>query len=34
MFKAISSFPRFYRNTGDGSFEDVAYEVDPSLWMA
>lgn len=27
-------FPRFYRNTGDGSFEDVAYEVDPGNWIA
>ncbi|MBA3564354.1 MAG: VCBS repeat-containing protein, partial [Gammaproteobacteria bacterium] len=27
-------FPRFYRNTGDGSFEDVAYELDPGNWIA
>lgn len=28
------SYPRFYRNTCDGSFEDIAYEVDPGRWIA
>jgi hypothetical protein len=27
-------YPRFYRNTCDGSFEDIAYEVDPGNWIA
>jgi len=28
------SFPRIYRNTGDGSFENVAYEIAPSYWFS
>ena len=31
--QAHQGYPRLYRNTGDGSFEDVAYEIDPNLWM-
>jgi len=28
-------YPRFYRNTGDGSFQDIAYEADPDgYWIA
>lgn len=27
-------YPRFYRNTCDGSFEDIAYEIDPGDWIA
>ncbi len=27
-------FPRFYRNTGEGTFEDIAYEADPGNWIA
>ena len=26
-------YPRFYRNTCDGSFEDITYEVDPGAWI-
>ena len=29
-----NSYPRVYRNTGDGSFEDIAYELDPGVWVA
>ena len=29
-----NSYPRVYRNTGDGSFEDIAYELDPGVWIA
>ena len=25
-------YPRFYRNTGEGSFQDIAYEMDRSLF--
>ena len=27
-------YPRMFRNTGEGAFEDIAYEVDPGNWMA
>lgn len=26
-------YPRFYRNTCDGSFDDITYEVDPGAWI-
>ncbi|MBA3565109.1 MAG: VCBS repeat-containing protein [Gammaproteobacteria bacterium] len=26
-------FPRAYRNTGEGNFDDVAYEMDPGKWI-
>jgi hypothetical protein len=28
------SYPRFYRNNGEGAFDDVAYEKDPGNWIA
>ena len=28
-----NSFPRIYRNTGEGRFEDLAYEIAPSFWF-
>lgn len=27
-------YPRIYRNTGTGTFEDIAYELDPGEWIA
>ena len=27
------NYPRYYRNTCDGSFEDIAYEIDPGNWI-
>lgn len=27
-------YPRFYRNTCDGSFDDIAYAMDPGNWIA
>jgi len=27
-------YPRVYRNTGTGVFQDIAYEVDPGQWIA
>jgi hypothetical protein len=29
-----NSFPRVYRNTGGGRFEDVAYQIAPSFWFS
>jgi hypothetical protein len=26
-------YPRFYRNNGEGAFDDVAYEMDPGNWI-
>ncbi len=28
------AYPRLYRNTGEGTFQDIAYEVDPGDWIA
>lgn len=27
-------YPRAYRNTGEGTFQDIAYEIDPGNWIA
>lgn len=28
------NYPRVYRNTGEGNFEEIAFEIDPGVWIA